>query len=455
MIIDPDILNKVKRMHFVGIGGAGMCALAEIMYSKGYELTGSDNNESDTLSRIRKLGIPVNIGHKAENIGNAEIVVHTAAVHSENVELAEARSKGIPVIERAVLLGLVADRFNDTVAVSGTHGKTTTTCMLTQIFLTAGLDPTAIIGGKLPLIGGNSRVGKSELMVCEACEFNDSFLHIHPAVSIILNIDNDHLEYFKTIDNLISHFNIFANQTSRAIVYNGDDENTCKALSNVKTEKVSFGLSDNCDFKAANIKMEPGSHVYFDIMNGEDKIASIKLKVPGRHNILNALAAAAAAYISGATAEAIERGLNDYAGAGRRFEILGKINGITIADDYAHHPAELAATLTAAKEMGFKCVWAVFQPFTFSRTVMLMDDFAEVLKIPDRVVLAEIMGSREINTYNVHSKDLAAKVPGSVNLPDFQSIADYILNNASSGDLVITLGCGDIYKAAKLMLKKS
>ncbi|HEX2937875.1 MAG TPA: cyanophycin synthetase, partial [Ruminiclostridium sp.] len=224
---------------------------------------------------------------------------------------------------------------------------------------------------------------------------------------------------------------------------------------NVKTEKVSFGLSDNCDFKAANIKMEPGSHVYFDIMNGEDKIASIKLKVPGRHNILNALAAAAAAYISGATAEAIERGLNDYAGAGRRFEILGKINGITIADDYAHHPAELAATLTAAKEMGFKCVWAVFQPFTFSRTVMLMDDFAEVLKIPDRVVLAEIMGSREINTYNVHSKDLAAKVPGSVNLPDFQSIADYILNNASSGDLVITLGCGDIYKAAKLMLKKS
>ncbi|CDZ24102.1 UDP-N-acetylmuramate-L-alanine ligase [[Clostridium] cellulosi] len=454
MIIDPDILSKVKRLHFVGIGGAGMCALAEIMNSKGYQLTGSDNNESDNLSRIRKLGIPVTIGHKAENIGDAELVVHTAAVHSDNVELVYARSKGIPVIERAVLLGLIADKFKDTIAVSGTHGKTTTSCMLTQILLYADFDPTAIIGGKLPLIGGNSRVGKSELMVCEACEFNDSFLHLHPAVSIILNIDNDHLEYFKTIENLIAHFNIFANQTSRAIIYNGDDENTIKALADVKAQKISFGLSDKCDFRAENIKMEPGSHLYFDIVNAGIKIASIKLKIPGRHNVLNALAAAAAAYIAGAPAEAIEKGLNEYSGAGRRFEILGKVNGITIADDYAHHPAELEATLTAAKEMGFKRVWAVFQPFTYSRTAMLMDDFARVLRIPDRVVLAEIMGSREKNTYNVYSKDLAAKIPGSVYLPDFQSIADYILKNASSGDLVITLGCGDIYKAAKLMLHK-
>lgn len=455
MIIDSDILNKVKRIHFVGIGGAGMCALAEIMFSKGYELTGSDNNESDALSRIRKLGIPVKMGHKAENIGNAELVVHTAAVHNDNVELIAAHSRGIPVIERAVLLGLIADRFSDTIAISGTHGKTTTSCMLTQILMTAKLDPTAIIGGKLPLIGGNSRIGKSELMVCEACEFNDSFLQIHPAISVILNIDNDHLEYFKTMDNLIAHFNTFANQTSRAVVYNGEDENVRKALADVKISKISFGLSADCDFTAANIRMEAGSHLYFEIMKKGVKIACIKLKIPGRHNILNALAAAAAAYISGAAPEAIEKGLNEYAGAGRRFEILGKINGITIADDYAHHPAELAATLTAAKEMGFKRVWAVFQPFTFSRTAMLMDDFANVLKIPDRVVLAEIMGSREKNTYNVYSKDLAEKIPGSVNLPDFQSIADYVLKNASSGDLVITLGCGDIYKAAKLMLHSS
>lgn len=455
MTINPDILNKVTRIHFVGIGGSGMCALAEIMHSRGYELTGSDNNESDTLSRIKSLGIPVHMQHKAENIGNAELVVHTAAVHDDNVELIEARKRGIPVINRAQLLGLLADRYKETIAVSGTHGKTTTTCMLTQILLTAGLDPTAIIGGKLPLIGGNSRIGHTELMTCEACEFNDSFLNIHPAVSIILNIDNDHLEYFKTLDNLIAHFNTFAGQTSKAVIYNGDDENTCKAVENTNIQKISFGFSEGCKYRAVNVGMEEGSHSDFDILRDGTKIAAVKLKIPGRHNIMNALAAAAAADFVGASAKSIEKGLNEYMGAGRRFEILGKVNGITIADDYAHHPTELEATLTAAKEMGYKRVWAVFQPFTYSRTVMLMDDFARVLQIADRVVLSEIMGSREVNTYNVYSKDLAAKIPGCVWFPTFEEIADYVLENASDGDLVITLGCGDIYKAAKIMLHKA
>lgn len=431
-----------------------MCALAEIMHSRGYELTGSDNNESDTLSRIKDLGIPVHMQHKAENIGNAELVVHTAAVHEDNPELQEAHKRGIPVITRAQLLGMLSDQYSDTIAVSGTHGKTTTTSMLTQVLMTARLDPTAIIGGKLPLIGGNSRIGTSQLMTCEACEFNDSFLNIHPAVAIILNIDNDHLEYFKTIDNLIAHFHTFASQTSKAVIYNGDDANTCKAIEGINIKKISFGFGENCDYRAVNVRMEPGSHSQFDIIRGGSRIASIKLRIPGRHNIMNALAAAAAADFSGASAESIEKGLNEYSGAGRRFEILGKICGVTIADDYAHHPTELAATLTAAKEMGFKHVWAVFQPFTYSRTVMLMDDFARVLQIADHVVLAEIMGSREVNTFNVYSKDLAAKIPGCVWFPEFSQIADYVMKNAVDGDLVITLGCGDIYKAAKLMLHK-
>jgi UDP-N-acetylmuramate--alanine ligase len=446
---------KVKKIHFVGIGGAGMCALAEIMHNRGYNLTGSDNNESDTLSRIKALGIPVFMHHEASNIGDTELLVHTAAVHSDNPELVAARAKGIPVLERAEMLGLVADRFNLSFAVSGTHGKTTTTCMLTQILLTAGLDPTAIIGGKLPLIGGNSRIGSSQLMVCEACEFNDSFLHLHPAVSIILNIDNDHLEYFKTIENLKAHFKTFANQTSQTIIFNGDDANTIEALSGVDIKKITFGFGKDCDFTASPIENESGGHLEFEIKHHGSLIATVKLKVPGKHNILNALAAAAAANIAGASASSIETGLNEYAGAGRRFEILGTVNGITIADDYAHHPAELKATLTAAKEQGYKRVWAVFQPFTYSRTVMLMDDFASALQIADHVVLAEIMGSREVNTYNVFSKDLAEKIPGSVWFPDFQSIADYILQNAESGDLVLTLGCGDIYKSAKLMLHKN
>jgi UDP-N-acetylmuramate--alanine ligase len=422
------------------------------MNRKGYELTGSDNNESDTLSRIKSLGIPVFMQHKASNIGSAELVVHTAAVHSDNPELVAAKEKGIPVLDRAEMLGLIADRFSECFAVSGTHGKTTTTCMLTQILLTAGLDPTAVIGGKLPLIGGNSRIGDSQLMVCEACEFNDSFLHLHPAVSVILNIDNDHLDYFKTLENLKAHFRTFADQTFQTVVYNGDDSNTLEVLEGYEKTKTSFGFSKSCDFTATEIRTEPESHLEFTINKYGSAIAHVKLKVPGRHNILNALAAAAAADLAGADADSIEKGLCEFSGAGRRFEILGQTNGITIADDYAHHPAELKATLTAAKEMGYKHVWAVFQPFTYSRTAMLMDDFASVLKIADRVVLAEIMGSREINKYNVYSKDLAQKIPGSVCFVDFASIADYVVKNADSGDLVITLGCGDIYKAAKLML---
>ncbi len=454
MTINPDILMKVKKIHFVGIGGAGMCALAEIMYNKGYELTGSDNNESDTLTRIKALGIPVFMRHKASNIGDSELVVHTAAVHDDNPELIEARTKGIPVLERAEMLGLVVSRFSDSFAVSGTHGKTTTTSMITQILLTAGLDPTAVIGGKLPLIGGNSRIGQSQLLVCEACEFNDSFLHLNPAVSIILNIDNDHLEYFKTLDNLKDHFRTFAGQTSQAVIYNLDDANTCEALEGTGINKISFGLGNNCDFTASDIKSTSGRHTSFNILHHGKLLAKVELKIPGRHNILNALAAAAAATYAGAPASAVETGLNEFSGAGRRFEILGKVNGVTVADDYAHHPAELKATLTAAKELGYNKVWAVFQPFTYSRTVMLMDDFASVLQIADKVVLAEIMGSRESNTYNVYSKDLAEKIPGSVWFPDFEGIADYVFKNAKDGDLVITLGCGDIYKAAKLLLHK-
>lgn len=451
MFSDPDILNKVKKIHFVGIGGSGMSGLAEILLNRGYEITGSDNNETDTLAHIRSLGIPVIMGHSAGNIGDAQLVVHTAAVHADNPELIAARANRTPVLERAELLGLITMQYPDTIAISGTHGKTTTTCMVTQILTLAGMDPSAAIGGKLPLIGSNSRAGDSELMVCEACEFVDSFLNLRPAISVILNIDADHLDYFKTMSNLIEHFSTFASLTSRVLIYNGDDSNTLAAVKDYPHKKITFGFKKKNDFTAVEKSSRDGLRC-FDILYKGEPFASISLKIPGKHNILNALAACAAAREVGATAEDIERGLNSFTGAGRRFEILGQINGFTVADDYAHHPAELEATLKAAKEMGFNRVWAVFQPFTYSRTVMLMEDFARVLQIADKVVLAEIMGSREVNTYNVYSKDLAEKVPGSVWFSTFDEIADYVLKNAGQGDLVITLGCGDIYKAAKLML---
>lgn len=449
------LLKQVKRIHFIGIGGSGMCPLAEILHSEGYELSGSDNNESDTLARIRALGIPVTMGQRAENIEGAEMVVYTAALLKDNPELVAAKASGIPTFERAKLFGAISRLYKNCIGVCGTHGKTTVTSMATQILLTADLDPSAVIGGKLPLIGANGRVGKSENFVCEACEFVDTFLELSPAVAVILNIDEDHLDYFKTLDNLILSFHKFAAMATDAVIYNGDDENTLKALEGIdgKTE-ITFGFSEKNDYSPANITDIRGAYYAFDVVCKGEILGHIQLNVPGRHNILNALAAIAASMHAGASFADCKKGLESFGGAGRRFENLGEYKGITFADDYAHHPAELRVTLEAAMKMGYNTVWAVFQPFTFSRTYMLMDDFAEVLQIPDRCVMTEIMGSREVNTYDVYTAQLADKIPGSVWFNTFEEVADFVLQNAKAGDLVLTLGCGDIYKAAKIMIKK-
>lgn len=455
MITNNDsILGKVKRIHLIGIGGSGMAPLAEILHHNGFILTGSDVNEGDTLDRIRSLGIPVYMGHKAENIGNAQLVVYTAAVKTDNLELAEATKNGIPIMDRASLLGIVSRKYKNTIAVSGTHGKTTTTSMIVQILVEAGLDPSAVIGGKLPLINSNGRVGNSDLFVCEACEFVDTFLQLSPNTSIILNIDADHLDYFGSIENIIASFRRFALNTSDTIIINKDDENTLKAISGINKEIVTFGLSKDSQWRAVNITTEKNGCPEFDMICHGENMGHITLSTPGNHNVYNALAAAAAALRQGVSFDIAVKALRDFKGAGRRFEILGNIKGITIADDYAHHPKELEAILKTAKQMGYNEVWAVFQPFTFSRTALLLDDFARVLKIADHVVMSEIMGSREINTYNIYTKDLAEKIDGSVWFDNFEKISDYILDNAKSGDLVITLGCGDIYKAAKMMVKK-
>ncbi len=449
-----ELLKKVKRIHFIGIGGSGMCPLAEILHSQGYELSGSDNNESDTLSRIKSMGIPVAMGQRAENIQGAEIIVYTAALLKDNPELVAAKNSGIPTFERSEMLGAITEMFNNCICVCGTHGKTTVSSMLTQVLLENDQDPSAVIGGKLPLINSNGRVGETQNMVCEACEFVDTFLKLYPDVAVILNIDEDHLDYFKTLDNIIKSFNKFAKMATKALIYNGDDENTIKAVSDINDkEKITFGIGKDNDFYADNIEIR-NAFPCFDIYNKGEFIGHIELNVPGEHNIYNALAAISAAVYNGVDpAEAITA-LEHFGGAGRRFERLGTYNGIDIADDYAHHPAELKVTLEAAMKMGYNNVWAVFQPFTFSRTALLMDDFAEVLRIPDKCVMTEIMGSREINTYNVYTSQLAEKIPGSVWFNTFEEVAQYVFENAKEGDLVITLGCGDIYKAAKILIKK-
>ena len=448
------LLKEVKRIHFIGIGGSGMCPLAEILFNEGYELSGSDNNETDTLARIRNMGVPVVLGQKAENIEGAEMIVYTAAVLPDNPELVAAKTSGIPTFERADLLGAITRLYSDCYCVCGTHGKTTVSSMLTQIMIQCGRDPSAVIGGKLPLIQSSGRVGKTQNMVCEACEFKDHFLKLSPDIAVILNVDADHLEYFKNIENIIKSFNKFSLMTTKALIVNGDDANTLKAIEGVEGKDIIyFGLDKKNDFYAENIEMIH-AFAHFDAYKKGEKIGSVKLKVPGKHNVGNALAALAAADYNGIPLDEAIASLEQFGGACRRFEILAKTHGITIADDYAHHPAELKVTLEAAMQMDYNRVWAVFQPFTYSRTKELMDDFAEVLQIPDRCVMTEIMGSREVNTEGVYTSQLAEKIPGSVWFNTFEEVADYVLANAQDGDLIITLGCGDIYKAAKIMIKK-
>jgi UDP-N-acetylmuramate--alanine ligase len=449
-----DTLSKIKRIHFVGIGGSGMCPLAEILHKRGYELTGSDNSESETLDRIRSYGIPVTLGHKPENVDGAELVVYTAAVKSDNPELIAAREKGIPAVERSVMLGMVTRRYENSVAVSGTHGKTTTTAMITQILINAGVDPSAVIGGKLPFIGGNGRAGNSTTIVCEACEYVDTFLQLAPAVSVILNIDADHLDYFGTVENIIRSFHQFAEQTTKLIVVNGDDKNSMQAVEGIKTPVVTFGLNSTNDFYAANIAGTKQAREQFTIMKHGEKVADVTLSIPGRHNIYNALAAFAVADSMNVSPQSITESLHQFTGVHRRFEILGNFHGITVADDFAHHPTELAATLTAANQMGFQRVWAVFQPHTYSRTYLLLDEFAKALSIPDKVVLSEILAVREENTYHIYAKDLADKIPDSVWFKTFEEITGYVTANAEPGDLILTLGGGDVYRCANMIVAK-
>ena len=447
------LLENKKHIHFIGIGGSGMFPLAQILHGKGYYLTGSDNNETDTLQMVREMGIPVTLGQRAENIEGADLIVHTAAIMDDNPELIAARASGVPTIERSVLLGEISAWYPAAICVSGTHGKTTTSSMTTQILLDAGLDPTCVIGGKLPAIHGGGRIGKSGTMVCEACEFVDTFLKLHPDIAVILNIDADHLDYFKTMENLIASFHKFASMATRAVIANGDDQNTLKALKDLDRRIITFGYASINDYYPANIEHVDGVTISFDLCRDSEILTPIRLHVPGDHNILNAIAACIAAHEAGARWEQCAKGLDAFHGAQRRFEVLGKFGGITVADDYGHHPTEITATLTAAKKLPFKRVWAVHQPFTYSRTAMLLDDFAKALSIADRVVLSEIMGSREKNTWNIYAKDLAEKIPGCVWFPEFPEIADYVVAHAEPGDLIITLGCGDVNKCAHMMVE--
>ncbi len=451
------LLDNAKKIHMIGIGGSGMCPIVEILHSKGYEIEGSDNNPSDIVEKVRSLGIKVTIGHDAKNLNNPDLVVYSAAINKENPERKEAERLGIPTLERSVVLGAISRKFNNVVGVSGTHGKTTVTSMITQILMMAGLDPSAVIGGKLPLINTYGRAGESDTFVVESCEFVDTFLQLSPDISIILNIDEDHLDYFKTVDNLIASFRKFASNATKEIIANGDDERTRIAIKGLDKKLITFGESENNTYYPKNEKAEDDGTYSYDLYREGECLAHIKVSARGKHNVLNSVCAAAAAIESGATPEDVVKGLAEFGGAGRRFEIVYKDEekNITVADDYAHHPAELEVTLKTAKSMKkYKRVIAVFQPFTFSRTAMLLDDFAKALSIADKVVMTAIMGSREVNTYGIETKDLTEKIDGAVDFATFEEVADYTASIAEDGDFIITLGCGDVYKCGRMIIER-
>lgn len=453
-------LVDYKNIHLIGIGGIGVSAIAEILLSRGYSVSGSDMKESDMTSKLATMGARIYIGHRSENVESAELLVYTNAISSDNPELIRAKEKEIPCLTRAEMLGILMDEYENSIAISGTHGKTTTTSMISLIMNDANYDPTILVGGTLSEIGGNCKVGKSEYFITEACEYMDSFLSLRPKMEIILNIDSDHLDYFKDIDHIASSFDKFAHLVPAAgtiIAYDANPfvKKVTQGLSNV----VTFGLSEGCDFFATDLHFNQDGMPSFNVHNGE-KITPVQLSVPGEHNILNALAAFACATVLGIDAKTIVDTLNNFHGTQRRFDVIGTTKeGIKIIDDYAHHPTEIKATLSACKNVPHNKLFCLFQPHTYTRTLALFDEFIDAFNGADILCLAEIYAAREKNIYKISSNQLAEKIKEKYPEKEvhffetFEEISDFVEKTAEKGDMVITMGAGDIYKVGELLLK--
>ena len=448
-----DYICPGKRAHLVGVGGVSMSPLAQVLHGAGVVVTGSDMHESAEVAHLRALGIPVTIGHLPQSVAGADCVIRTAAVHDDNPEIAAARAAGIPVFERAQAWGALMRHYENALCVAGTHGKTTTTSMCAHIFLAAQRDPSIMIGGVLPALGAGHRVGHGDTIILESCEYCNSFLSFFPTVAVILNVDADHLDFFKDLEDVKHSFRRFAELVPETgfVVADRDDANTMDALAGLDRSTITFGLEDG-DVHAADLTWHGGFADFDAIVNGQP-YAHISLSVPGVHNVRNALAACAAAHCLGIPAAAVEEGLRAFHGAGRRFEKKGEFHGAMVYDDYAHHPHELQALLTTAKGLGYQRIICAFQPHTYSRTHELFHDFVEVLKLPDITLLAEIYAARETNTLGISSNDLAREIPGSIYCPTLADVTEQLRRLAQPGDLILTVGAGDIYQAGEALLK--
>lgn len=441
-----------KFVHFIGIGGVSMNGIAKILLNNGIRVSGSDMNESDVTMELKALGADIKIGHNAENITTQDLVVYTSAVHEDNPEIIAAKEKGIRLMDRATILGHIMKDYANAISVAGTHGKTTATSMFTYILLAAEKDPTVMVGGKLDGIDGNLRIGGSDYFITETCEYMRNFLKFFPKVAVILNVEEDHLDYYKDIDDIIDAFTSFCNLVPEdgIVVVNKENENSVVSARNTKAKVYTFGF-DGADYSAKNITYSEFGYPSFDIYEGSELKLHLNLNVVGIHNVLNATACALAASKIGIGNDAIKKGLEAFTGTKRRFEKKGFVNGALVIDDYAHHPTEIEATIKALKNVNHSREWCIFQPHTYTRTISLMDDFAKALSKAGNVIITDIFAAREKDTGIVHAKDLAQKIPGAVYIKDFEDIAKYIKENAKEGDVVLTMGAGNVCDIAKLL----
>ncbi len=435
-----------KRVHLVGIGGVSMRPLGLVLKGMGLHVTGSDMNSSVSTDELIANGIQVAIGHQASNVNGADCVIRTAAAHNDNPEIAAARSMGIPTFERAQAWGVIMQAYKNAICVSGTHGKTTTTSMVTHILMEADIDPTVMIGGYLPLLRAGHRVGNGDTIVLESCEYCDSFLNFFPTLAVILNVEADHLDYFKDLADVQKSFRQFAQLSTGGVIANGDDAHVAQTLEGM--EYVSFGLNPGNRVTAANIV----SWQKFDVLCDGQFYCHLDLQVLGKHNALNALAAAGTAWMLGIPGQAVAKGLATFRGADRRMQYKGSFNGADVYDDYAHHPDELAATIEAARSMVHKRMVLAFQPHTYTRTKALFSDFTRELKKADVVILAEIYAARERNTTGISSKDLAAEIPNAIYCETLPQVTQYLKELAQEGDVILTVGAGDIFRAGEALL---